>query len=190
MMFQVIAIILMLLVASPAMSDEESNGANATAESNPVTEPSGARDEQDNETLSTELRGIDSLGVMPKVVATPYQGGTRRVELESTVFRREQPFVYNYAAQRDPFRALIADEKKEGEIQTDLLIVEGAVLTGIVWAEGHYLAMIRDKDSRTFFLREGDPVYSGSVTSVTESHVMFEISTFGDYQRVTLKVNG
>ena len=151
----------------------------------PVTKP-----QHEAETLSTELKSLDSLGVLPKEVATPYQGGTRRVHLESTVFRRESPFTYNSNGRRDPFRALIADEKKEGEIQTDLLIVEGAVLTGIVWAEGQYLAMIRDKDSRTFFLREGDAVYSGRVTSVAENHIVVDISSFGEYRQVTLKVNG
>jgi hypothetical protein len=50
--------------------------------------------------------------------------------------------------------------------------------------------MIRDKDSRTFFLREGDPVYSGRVTAVTQTHIVVDISSFGEYHQVTLKVNG
>jgi hypothetical protein len=142
------------------------------------------------ETLSTEVGGLDSLGVLPSEISTSYQGGTRRVKLENTVFRRETPIAYNSAGRRDPFRALITDEKKEGQVQTDLLIVDGADLTGIVWAEGQYLAMIRDKDGHSFFLREGDAVYKGRVSSVNQTNVIIEISDFGDYHQVTLKVNG
>ena len=127
--------------------------------------------------------------MLPTEVTTPYEGGIRRVKLENTVFRREEPFVYNSYGRRDAFRPLISDAKKEGPVKTDLLIVDGASLTGIVWAEGHFLAMLRDKDGRSFFLREGDSVYQGRVSSVTEARVVIDISEFGDYHQVTLKVN-
>jgi hypothetical protein len=126
---------------------------------------------------------------MPTDVETPYEGGTRRVHLESTVFRREDPIVYSPESHRDPFRPLISDKRGEGEIKTDLLVIDGADLTGVVWAEGQYMAILKDKDKRTFFLREGDPVYSGRVIAVTQTHIVVEISGFGDKRQVTLKVN-
>jgi hypothetical protein len=140
--------------------------------------------------LSTALAGSDSLGLLPKDVETPYAGGTRRVRLESTIFRREEPIAYNSAGRRDPFRALIVDEKKEGEVDTDLLRLENAVLSGVVWSMGQYMAMVKDKDGKTFFLREGDAVFQGRVLSVTQSNATFEVTDFGDYDRVTLKVKG
>lgn len=162
----------------PPVVDSSTIEPEYLAESEPPTE------------LSTELSGMDSLGVLPGEVVTRNAGGTRRVQLESTVFRRETPVNYEQRGLRDPFRALIKDEKREGEIETDLLRLEDAVLTGVVWSEGHYLAMVRNKEGQTFFLREGDRIYQGRVLMVTQSTAVFETSDFGEYQRTTLKVRG
>ena len=140
--------------------------------------------------LSTELDGLDTLNVVPTEMMAQIGGGTRRVGLESTVFRRENPVIYDAAGRRDPFRALITDEKKEGEVETEFLRLEGASLKGVVWSDGQYLALIADKDGKSFVLREGDLVFQGRVISVTQSKAIFEISDFGDYQQVTLKVRG
>jgi hypothetical protein len=137
--------------------------------------------------LSTELSGMDSLDIAPNEYDTPVPGGTRHNKIETTVFRRQMPLAYN-AEGRDPFRALIVDEKKEGEIKTDLLRLDGAILTGVVWSEGQYLAMVKDKDGKNFFLRAGDRIYSGSVVSVSQTEAVFDVSEFGDYSRTTLRV--
>ncbi len=152
-----------------------------------MDDPSDAESDE-LDALSTEVAGLDSLDLSDPDLETEYHGGTRRIHLERSVFRRATPVVYAGNGRRDAFRALVVDEKKEGEIQTDLLRTEGAVLTGVVWAEGEYLAMVKDKDGTSFFLREGDPVYSGRVTAVTQSQVVCDISEFGDYRQVTLKV--
>lgn len=145
---------------------------------------------REGETLSTMTEGLDSLGVMPNVLETQSNGGTRRVKLETTVFKRHEPVYYEASNYRDPFRALVSDEKKEGEVKTDLLKLEEAVLTGVVWSDGKYLAMVRDKDGKSFFLREGDSVYSGKVLYVGQTEAVFEVTEFGDYARITLKVQG
>jgi hypothetical protein len=145
---------------------------------------------REGETLSTVTEGLDSLDVLPDEMTTESQGGTRRVKLETLIFKRHEPVYYDASDMRDPFRALVADEKKEGEIKTDLLRMEEAVLTGVVWSDGKYLAMVRDKDGKSFFLREGDSVYSGKVLYVGQTEAVFEISEFGDYARITLKVQG
>jgi hypothetical protein len=142
------------------------------------------------EEISTELRGLDTLELVPTEVETQVAGGTRRVHLESTVFRREEPVVYEPGGRRDPFRALLVDEKREGEVKTELLRLEGATLRGVVWAEGVYVALVTDKDGKSFMLRPGDPVYQGRVLTVTQSEATFGISDFGDYQTITLKVRG
>jgi hypothetical protein len=157
-----------------------------TARSAAVHEPKGAGKTE----LSTELPGLDTLGILPDAIETQHEGGTRRINLEKSVFHREIPVVYDSDGRRDPFRALIVDEKKEGEVQTDLLRLDGAVLTGVVWSDGQYLCMVRDQDGKTFFLREGDPIYQGRVLMMSTSQVTFEVSDFGEYQRITLKVQG
>ncbi|MBU0509526.1 hypothetical protein KKH27_11920 [bacterium] len=140
--------------------------------------------------ISTRMEGLDTLGVLPKEMITSFGGGTRRINLESSVFRREEPIRYDPTGKRDPFRALIRDEQREGEIETDLLRHENAVLSGVVWAESEYLAMVKDKNGQTFFLREGDPIYQGRVLTVTNSMVTLEVWDFGDYDQITLKING
>jgi hypothetical protein len=138
--------------------------------------------------ISTELSGLDSLGILSDTLITNYQGGTRRVHLERTVFRRETPVIYQAGGHRDPFRALVVDERKEGEIETDLLRMEGAFLTGVVWSDGEYIAMLRDKEGNNFLLHDGDPVFNGRVTAVTQSQAVFDLVEFGDYQQIVLKV--
>jgi hypothetical protein len=139
--------------------------------------------------LSANPGGLDTLGILSDDNDSSHDSDPKRAHLESTVFRREQPVEYAAGGRRDPFRALITDEKKgEEEVETDLLKLKGAILTGVVWAQGQYLALVRDDDGRNFFLRDGDPIYQGHVTLVTQSQASFEISDFGDYQKVVLKV--
>jgi hypothetical protein len=164
--------------------------AEETPAPSPEEQPAPVKAKSVSKELSTELSGLDTLEVVPTEVVTRVAGGTRRVHLESTVFRREEPVVYEAAGRRDPFRALLVDEKKEGEIETDLLRLEGAILRGVVWADGMYLALVSDKDGKSFVLREGDPVFQGRVLTVTQARATFEVSDFGDYQQVVLKVRG
>jgi hypothetical protein len=130
---------------------------------------------------------LDSLGLIPSAPDASSPDGGRN-PLERTVFRREQPIAYHAAGHRDPFRALLVDSKKDGDIHTDLLLMDGATLTGVVWSNQKYLAMVKDKDGTSFFLREGDPIYRGRVVEITQAQAVFEVSSFGDYDRITLKV--
>jgi len=164
--------------AWPAKNGQKAGATGATA--GPQTSTSGE--------ISTEMSGIDSLGIMPDEVLTRAAGGFRRVSLEASVFHRETPVAYEARSRRDPFRPMLTDDKGRGDINTDLLLLDGAVLKGVVWSEGHYLAIVRDKSGKTFFLREGDQIYQGHVLMVTQSQAVFEISDFGDYDQITLKV--
>ena len=174
--------------ADSAAEAESSQAAEETPAPSVKSQPKSVKSKAASQELSTELNGLDTLEVAPTEVVTQVAGGTRRVHLESTVFRREEPVQYEAAGRRDPFRALLVDEKKEGEIETDLLRLDGANLRGVVWSEGVYLALVTDKDNKSFVLREGDPVYQGRVLSVTQSQAVFEVTDFGDYQKITLKV--
>jgi hypothetical protein len=155
------------------------------AQSSPAT-PSQS---SGGDSLSTGLGGMDTLGVVPSSVETPYQGGTRRIDFENSVFRREPPVVYSAVSGRDPFRPLIVEKSGEADPVTNLLIVDGANLTGVVWADAQSLATVKDKQGRSFFLHQGEPVYRGRVVSITQTSITFEISGFGESRQVTLKVN-
>ncbi len=138
--------------------------------------------------LSTGLVDADSLDIYSGAPDEASVGGTRHNKLEQTVFRREAPVAYHAGGRRDPFRALLVDSRKTGEIHTDLLLMEGATLTGVVWSGKDMLAMVKDKDGTLFFLREGDPIYQGRVVEITQTQAVFTVSSFGDYDRITLKV--
>jgi hypothetical protein len=112
----------------------------------------------------------------------------KRVNTYHSILRREKPFVYESGGRRDPFRPLIWEGKKGQDIVTNLLVLDGAVLTGVVWSEGEYLAMVRDKNGRTFFLRDGDSVFRGRVVSVSQTKAVFQLAEFGEVERVTLTV--
>lgn len=172
--------------ADAAVETAENAGQPDTTEANPAP----VEDQEEPAELSTQLSGLDTLDIVPTEMITQIGGGTRRVGLESSVFRREEPVVYEAAGRRDPCRALITDEKKEGQVETEFLRMEGASLKGVVWSDGQYLALITDKDGKSFVLREGDPVYQGRLISVTQSKAVFEVADFGDYQQITLKVRG
>jgi hypothetical protein len=142
------------------------------------------------ETLTTAMSGVDTLDILPKVIETSVDGGIRRISMESQVFRRQPPILYSDGGKRDPFNPLIVDSRRDGPVDTDLLIIDGAILKGVVWSEGQYLAMVKDKQGKMFFLREGDVIYRGRVLMVTQSQARFEVSDFGDVDYFTLKVKG
>jgi hypothetical protein len=114
---------------------------------------------------------------------TPQQTGPHRSSL-----RREEPFAYDSRGRRDPCRPLISERKADDDIKTDLLRVDGAVLTGVVWSSGQYLAMVRDKDGNNFFLREGDAVFRGKLVTVTQTKAIFRLVDFGEVEQVILTV--
>jgi hypothetical protein len=141
------------------------------------------------QTPDSTMGGLDTLerASVTQGYGSP-PGGTRRVASYRSVLRRETPFGYDSGGRRDPFRALIWEGKKGEDVVTDLLRLDGAVLTGVVSSEGEYLAMVRDKDGRNFFLREGDSVFRGRVVSVTQTKAVFQLAEFGEVERVTLNV--
>ncbi len=135
------------------------------------------------ESALTDTIGTTGLRAQPASPAAHTGGASRRSYL-----RRETPFFYNPGGRRDPFRPLISEVRRGETIVTDLLRLDGAVLTGVVWSTGEFLAMVRDKDGRNFFLREGDAVFRGKVVSVTQTKAVFQLVDFGEVERVTLTV--
>ncbi len=183
-------LLVVILLFSAAFAQEDNPVKRKKLATQEPQAQEGTALKREGETLSTMTEGLDSLNVLPDELRTQSNGGVRRVKLETLVFKRHEPVYYEASDLRDPFRALVSDEKKEGEIKTDLLKLEEAVLTGVVWSDGKYLAMVRDKEGKSFFLRENDAIYSGKVLYVGQTEAVFEVTEFGDYSRITLKVQG
>lgn len=134
-------------------------------------------------------RSADTLNViLPSEAGSSSSAPSKQIVPRRSSLRREEPFAYDSRGRRDAFRPLISERKRDENIETDLLIVNGAVLTGVVWSGGQHLAMVRDKDGNNFFLREGDAVFRGRVATVTQTKAVFRLVEFGEIERVTLTV--
>ena len=82
------------------------------------------------------------------------------------------------AARRDPFESLLA-HSQGGKGNPNLppgkagLQVSTLRLDGIVRAPNGMIAVVSNPQSRTYFLREGDHLYDGSVDKITMDGVSF-----------------
>jgi hypothetical protein len=82
------------------------------------------------------------------------------------------------AARRDPFESLISRGEGKGENKNlppgkAGLQVSTLRLDGIVRAPNGMIAVVSNPQSRTYFLREGDHLYDGSVEKITMDGVSF-----------------
>jgi type IV pilus assembly protein PilP len=82
------------------------------------------------------------------------------------------------AARRDPFESMLA-HSQNGKGNPNLppgkagLQVSTLRLDGIVRAPNGMIAVVSNPQSRTYFLREGDHLYDGSVDKITMDGVSF-----------------
>ena len=81
------------------------------------------------------------------------------------------------AARRDPFESMLAHSQSKGPSNLPPgkqgLQVSTLRLDGIVRAPNGMIAVVSNPQSRTYFLREGDRLYDGSVEKITMDGVSF-----------------
>jgi Tfp pilus assembly protein PilP len=81
------------------------------------------------------------------------------------------------AARRDPFESLVAHTQNKGASNLPPgkagLQVSTLRLDGIVRAPNGMIAVVSNPQARTYFLREGDHLYDGSVEKITMDGVSF-----------------
>ena len=102
------------------------------------------------------------------------------------VFRQQEVTRYSTRGRRDPFKALVVEGT--GEVETDLLNIDDATLTGIIWMGNHMVALFKDKKGRSHYMKKGDAVYNGRIIEINDNSVIVTIYEFGDSRRVELKV--
>lgn len=80
---------------------------------------------------------------------------------------------------RDPFESLVGREKAAAELSKNLppgkagLQVATLRLDGIVKAPNGMIAVVTNPQARTYFLREGDQLYDGTVEKIAMDSVSF-----------------
>jgi Tfp pilus assembly protein PilP len=82
-------------------------------------------------------------------------------------------------ARRDPFESLVGREKAQAEALKNLppgkagLQVASLRLDGVVKAPNGMIAVVTNPQARTYFLREGDQLYDGTVEKIAMDGVSF-----------------
>ena len=146
-------------------------------------------------------RGVRGIGValagmawlaMALVAVMPDAGRAQSDQVDSTsrgkkyVFRQQEIYKYSTRGRRDPFKALV--HEGIGEVETDMLNIDDATLTGIIWMGDHMVALFKDKRGRSHYMKKGDEVYNGRIVEISDNSVIVSIFEFGSSRRVELRV--
>ena len=103
--------------------------------------------------------------------------GAKAVEKPSGISRAAAAESELKQARRDPFESLISRQQGKGGPALPPgkagLQVSTLRLDGIVKAPNGMIAVVTNPQSRTYFLREGDHLYDGSVEKITMDGVSF-----------------
>ena len=163
----VLALLLILpgMVGSSPETGKESSGRPAA-----VIEKSGTR----GPTLNLEKK--------PGNNAIPPANKTVNPEIRSV-----PQSSYQSGRRRDPFYSLV-DGEFESEFPVKLPNIAECYLVGVVWGEGEWLAILEDRDDRSYIVREGDPVIDGYTIQVRKKEVIFTQRGFGETRTVSLKL--
>jgi hypothetical protein len=133
--------------------------------------------------------GIPSATSNPATKATNpvAKAGTKRAPVKRAVKTVEKPRIPGTApaatesevkqARRDPFESLLGRQANKGPANLPPgklgLQVSTLRLDGIVRAPNGMIAVVSNPQSRTYFLREGDRLYDGSVEKISMDGVSF-----------------
>jgi hypothetical protein len=90
------------------------------------------------------------------------------------------PTAANMPGRRDPFVSPIVRASGMGqacETGKRCLMVDQIQLMGIVKSANGFIAVVENAAKRSYFLRENDPIFNGSVTKITGDSVVFRETT-------------
>jgi hypothetical protein len=96
-----------------------------------------------------------------------------------------EPYVYESLGRRDPFRPLIIPGEGEQRL-SDLPDPRSLILTGVLWGEKDRFALVEDAGGRSFVLREGDPVWRGTVTRIEPQLLTIRYNHFGMWRTIRI----
>ena len=98
-------------------------------------------------------------------------------------------YIYETLGRRDPFESLVPEEKDEGEkIIKGLFIYEEAQILGIVNSEQDLYALLMDENAASYVLREGERVFGGYVSQITDDAVYLHIVKYGRSMTIIMRL--
>ncbi len=101
-------------------------------------------------------------------------------------FLTPEPYFYQSAGMRDPFRSLLQDPDRtpsDGLVEVDDLIV-----VGVLWGADDRFALAQTPDGRSMILREGDRISNGRVVTIRMDSITVRVSHYGVVKMVTIPV--
>ncbi len=101
-------------------------------------------------------------------------------------FLSAEPYLYQSAGARDPFRSLMASEG--GPVGDGLPGVEDLIVVGILWGEKDRFALIETCRGRNMILRKGDAIRYGRVIDVFPDGLRVRYSYYGVVRILTLPI--
>ncbi len=114
---------------------------------------------------------------MPKVYVSIAAGTDIALDIES----------YKYAPKsRDPFVPLIGT--KLSSSKTSHLDLKNLKLTGILWGDQGYYALVKDAQDNVYILKRGDQVAGGQVSEINRQGIIFEIMHAGVVTKYELRL--
>ena len=100
---------------------------------------------------------------------------------------RDKRYFYKAFGRRDPFQSLIVGELEEAELE--LVDIYAVKLVGVLSGGMEKYAMLEDKNGFGYILKAGDPIRNGTVVSVADVSLVARISSFGQTNTVTLRLD-
>lgn len=97
-----------------------------------------------------------------------------------------EPYLYQSAGTRDPFRTLLGDE--EASPDGRLIGVEDIIVVGILWGARDRFALVETRYDQNLILRKGDVVRDGEILAVLPDGLKIRYSHYGVVKTITLPV--
>jgi len=123
----------------------------------------------------------------PPATAT-VSSDTTGVKADSLFYTRPE-YSYQTLGRRDPFETLAPREKDEEEkVIKGLFNYEKAKIVGIVNTDDGSCALVNDENGLGYVLRQGDRVFGGYVTDVTDNALYLHIVKYGRSMTIILRM--
>ncbi len=107
---------------------------------------------------------------------------------DSLLYTRPE-FKYETMGRKDPFKTLVPKEADtEGKVIKDLFNYENAVILGIINSDKDSYSLVEDENGASYVLRQGERVFGGFVTEVTENAVYFHIVKYGRAMTIIMRL--
>jgi len=171
----------MTLIAAPGMRAQNPQAAKDLA--NQAVAATGSKPAQSGQSAPAKPAPAKPSSVGKPATSKPAAKQTAKQKpatpVAKTVSERKPVEIEPRIARRDPFESLVGRQQAQDALAKNLppgkagLQIATLRLDGIVRAPNGMIAVVANPQQRTYFLREGDKLYDGSVEKISMEGVTF-----------------